>query len=103
MEPSHQWMDLRSSYTGGFPDRFAGKIPTYYEAKQKSIGFSDTLTLKSHTSFPGKSVGISCRVTGPLIIQSAAICLYVAFTSQTEIALYSYGILWNALQLHRGK
>ena len=62
---SHLSGTLRSSYTEGNPDRFAGKNPTSYEPKQKSIGFSDTLALKSHTTFPVKSVGISCRVTGP--------------------------------------
>ena len=36
------------------------------EAKQESIGFSYTLALNSRTTFPVKSVGISCRVTGPL-------------------------------------
>ena len=69
MQFLYNWLStktLRSSYTGGIPDRFAGKNPTYYEAKQKSIGFSDTLALKSHTTFPVKSVGISSRLNGPL-------------------------------------
>ena len=50
---------------GGNPDRFAGKILTSYEAKEKSIGFSDTLTLNSRTTFPVRSVGISSRLNAP--------------------------------------
>ena len=67
---------LRSIYTGGNPDRFAGKIPTTYEAKQKSIGFADTLALNSHMTFPGKSVGISSHVNGALNnkVQPRVIC-----------------------------
>ena len=55
-------------FTGGNPDRFVGKIPTSYKAKQKSIGFSDTLALNSHTTFPVRSVGISSRLNAPLLI-----------------------------------
>ena len=55
---------LRSSYTGGNPDRFVGKNPKSYEAKQNNIKFSDTFAFKnSHTTFPGKSVGNTSRVT----------------------------------------
>ena len=68
------YLYIKEQLHGRYSRQISREKPyTYYEAKQKSIGFSDTLALKSHATFPVKSVGISCHVTGPLELRSVIV------------------------------